>query len=112
MFIVYVKDMDLGRLFGSRVRAETLVALAATPKPQSAYRLAKAVGAQPIQVLKLLNELVPLVERGRDGWVLKDDLLRPFLAQELRAREQLSRDDKDALLREFGLRPRAGRGRL
>lgn len=103
--------MDLRQLFGSRVRAEVLVALAATSKPQSAYRLAKAVEAQPIQVLTILKKLVPLVERTPEGWLLRDDLLRPFLANALSVRDRLRRDEKDDLLRQLGRRPSEGLGR-
>ena len=96
--------MELRRLFGSRVRAETLRALALTSAPQSGYRLAKAAGAQPIQVLSLLKELRPLVEHVPGGWVLRDDRLREFLRADLRAQDEVRRHEKDQLLDRLGLR--------
>lgn len=103
--------MDLARLFGSRVRADVLLALAATPKPQSAYRLARAADAQPIQVLTILKKLGPGVERGPDGWTLQDQMLRQFLLGEGRRRDLHRREEKDELLVELGLKPASGDGR-
>ena len=98
-------------LFGSRVRARALEALAATPKPLSAYRVARAADAQPIQVLNLLKQLVPLVERTRDGWVLRNEALRQFLREEVGRREQVVRAEKDALLSRLGMRTSFEHGR-
>ncbi|MCI4325673.1 MAG: hypothetical protein L3K00_07345 [Thermoplasmata archaeon] len=103
--------MELDRLFGGRVRSETLQALAATSRPQSAYRLAKAIDAQPIQVLTTLKGLAPWVEHVTEGWVLRDDVLRHFLRLEYRRRERVLRDEKDELLLQLGLRPSLERGR-
>lgn len=103
--------MELERLFGSRVRAGALQALAATSKPLTAYRVAKAVEAQPIQVLTILKGLVPLVEQVRDGWVLRDDQLRRFLLTDLKEKDRERREEKDELLTQFGLRPSLEHGR-
>lgn len=103
--------MDLERLFGSRVRAEILLALASTPEPQTAYRLARAAEAQPIHVLTILRKLGPGVARGPEGWTLQDESLRRFLRGQLGLRDQSRRDEKDALLNELGLRPSTGHGR-
>jgi hypothetical protein len=103
--------MDLERLFGSRVRAGALQALAATSQPLTAYRVAKAIEAQPIQVLTILKSLVPAVERGSDGWVLRDEHLRRFLWDELRAQDQARREEKDELLTRLRLRPSIEHGR-
>ncbi len=103
--------MGVARLFGSRVRAEVLLALAATPRPQSAYRLAQAADAQPIQVLTILKRLGPIVKRGPDGWSLQDPQLRQFLLSETRRRDLERRQEKDRLLIELGLKPASGRGR-
>lgn len=103
--------MDVARLFGSRVRAEILLALAATPRPQSAYRLAQTAEAQPIQVLTILKELGPTVRRSPEGWSLQDPHLRQFLLGETRRRDLERRNEKDALLIELGLKPASGRGR-
>ncbi|MFI5418744.1 MAG: hypothetical protein ACHQ2Y_07625 [Candidatus Lutacidiplasmatales archaeon] len=97
--------MELARLFGSRVRAQTLQALAATSQPMTAYRLSRAIEAQPIQVLTILKSLRPMVERVREGWVLRDDHLRSFLLSELREKDRARREEKDVLLARIGLRP-------
>jgi len=103
--------MRMDRLFGSRVRAEALGILAGTSKPLSAYHVAKAVGAQPIQVLTILKSLEPgIVSHSVDGWVLSNDLLRQFLRQELSRREALHRSEKDQILIRHGLRPRRRHG--
>ncbi len=110
--MTYFALMDTGTLFGSRVRAETLETLAATSKPLSAYRLAKIVGAEPIQVLSILKSLDPdLVRHTSDGWVLTDDALRGFLRQALARRESERRSEKDELLIQLGFKPRAPHGR-
>ena len=106
--------MDLERLFGGRVRAQTLRVLAATTQPMTAYRVSKAVEAQPIQVLTILKSLVPIVERVPEGWVLRDDHLRGFLLDEIRGEDRDRREEKDELLARIGLRPSLehGRGRV
>lgn len=104
--------MDLPRLFGSRVRAEILLALASTPAPQSGYRLARAVGAQPIQVLTILRNLEPDVKRGPAGWTLQDEGLRIYLRGQLALRDRSRREEKDALLVGLGLRPSTSHGRV
>ncbi|MGD0719083.1 MAG: hypothetical protein ABSA15_05860 [Thermoplasmata archaeon] len=99
-------------LFGSRVRAGALETLASTSKPLTAYRVAKVIGAQPIQVLTILKTLEPdLVQRTEEGWVLKSDSLRHFLREELGRREMERRTEKDELLTRLRLRPRRERGR-
>ena len=104
--------MRTENLFGSRVRAGTLETLASTSKPLSAYRVARVIGAQPIQVLNILKDLEPnLVRRGEDGWVLLSDPLRRFLRDELGRREAEVRSEKDELLIQLRLRPRQGHGR-
>lgn len=103
--------MELDRLFGSRVRARTLQSLAATSKPMTAYRVSRAVEAQPIQVLSILKSLVPLVERVPDGWVLRDDQLRRFLLNDLREMDRARRREKDELLTQLGLKPSLEHGR-
>ena len=103
--------MDLGALFGSRVRAEVLEVLASTPRPLSAYRVARAAGAQPIQVLSILKSLEPhLVQHAPNGWVLTSEPLRRFLRDEISRREADRRAEKDELLVHLGLKPRLGHG--
>lgn len=104
--------MNTSRLFGGRVRAGTLETLASTSKALSAYRLAKVIGAQPIQVLQVLKALQPdVVRHTREGWSLTSDLLRRFLRDELARRERERRREKDELLVGLGLRPRRAHGR-
>jgi hypothetical protein len=103
--------MELERLFGSRVRAAALRTLAATSKPLTAYRVAKAIEAQPLQVLTILKSLVPAVERVPDGWVLRDEHLRRFLWSELQAQDRARREEKDELLTRLRLRPSIEHGR-
>jgi hypothetical protein len=99
-------------LFGSRVRADTLETLALTSKPLTAYRVAKVIGAQPIQVLTLLKSLDPEVVRHSDqGWVLVSDSLRRFLRDLSSRREAEQRREKDELLVRLALKPRSGNGR-
>lgn len=99
-------------LFGSRARAETLRALAGTSSPLSAYRLAQLAGAEPIQVLSILKSLQPsVVRRTADGWVLVNDQLRQFFRDETARLERERRTEKDELLSQLGLRPRAVDGR-
>ena len=98
-------------LFGSETRARVLEQLAATPRPQSAYRIARAIGAEPIQVLRILNGLNDLTERSAKGWTLTNDLLRRFLRERLRRDSEQIRREKDQLLVRFGMRPSSGYGR-
>jgi hypothetical protein len=98
-------------LFGSRVRAAALEALAATSKPLSAYRVAKVIGAQPIQVLVTLKSLAPqYVQRHAGGWMLVDDSLRRFLRDTLAKRESERRSEKDELIARLRLKSRRSRG--
>ncbi|MFY9716778.1 MAG: hypothetical protein WAK40_02440 [Thermoplasmata archaeon] len=105
--------MELERLFGGRVRAQALQTLAATSKPLSAYRVSKAIEAQPIQVLTIFKGLEPLVEHVREGWILRDENLRRFLVSGLREQDRTRREEKDELLAGLGLRKshEHGRGR-
>jgi len=104
--------MESRSLFGSRVRAGTLETLASTSKPLTAYRLAKLIEAEPIQVLTILKSLGPgLVRRSGTGWVMTNDSLRRFLREEVGRREAERRAEKDELQVRFGLRPRAANGR-
>ncbi|MCI4318698.1 MAG: hypothetical protein L3K23_01005 [Thermoplasmata archaeon] len=104
--------MSTSRLFGGRVRAETLETLASTSKPLSAYHLAKVIGAQPIQVLGILKALPPgLVRHTHNGWSLTNDHLRHFIRDELRREELEHRQEKDELLIGLGFRPRRAHGR-
>ncbi len=104
--------MRMDTLFGSKVRAGALETLASTSKPLTAYRVAKVIGAQPIQVLTILKSLQPdVVRRTDEGWVLNNDALRRFLRDEVTQREAEVRTEKDELLTRLGLRPRFGRGR-
>lgn len=99
--------MRNGNLFGSRVRAETLEALASTSKPLTAYRVAKVIERQPIQVLTILKALPPnVVAHTDEGWVLTSEPLRRFLRDELARREKERRVEKDSLLARLGLRQR------
>lgn len=97
-------------LFGSETRARVLEQLAATPRAQSAYRVAQAVGAEPVQVIRILKGLEGLTEHSAEGWVLTNELLRDFLRDRLALREARVRFEKDALLVHFGLRPRSKHG--
>ena len=98
-------------LFGSEIRARVLEQLATTPRSQSAYRIARAVGAEPIQVLKILKGLEGLTEHTAAGWVLTNELLRRFLRDRLARDEARIRREKDALLVRFGMKPSWGHGR-
>jgi hypothetical protein len=98
-------------LFGSKTRALVLDQLAITPRPQSAYRIAKAVGAQPIQVLRILKELSDYVTHTDMGWVLRDESLRRFLRERVAYREEVSRKEKDEILARFGKKPSTSYGR-
>lgn len=97
-------------LFGSRTRAAALETLATTSRPLTAYRIAKVVGAQPIQVLTLLKSLEPeIVRNSGEGWVLVNDLLRQFLREGLQKKEAERRAEKDELLLHLGMKARKGR---
>ena len=92
-------------LFGSEVRARVLEQLAKVPGPQTAYRIARSIGAEPIQVLKILKQLTTLTEQSASGWILRDDLLRRFIRRYSRRRELEIRREKDELLLRYGMRP-------
>ena len=92
-------------LFGSETRARVLEHLATTPTPQSAYRIAKAIGAEPIQVLKILKQLGDLTDQSDAGWILTNDSLRRFLRERLNRDGEQIRREKDELLTRFGMRP-------
>jgi hypothetical protein len=97
-------------LFGSRVRAAALETLAATSKPLTAYRVAKVIGAEPIQVLTSLKALEPeIVRHSGEGWVMVNDLLRLFLREQLGRAEAQRRSEKDELLVQLRMRPRRAR---
>lgn len=98
-------------LFGSETRARVLVQLALTPRPQSAYRIAKAIGAEPIQVLKILKGLWEFTEQSAAGWTLSNGLLRRFLRDRLEQDALRTRSEKDELLKRLGLRPSRENGR-
>jgi len=99
-------------LFGSETRALVLQQLAITPRPQSAHRIARAVGAQPIQVLRILKSLREYVSHSDLGWVLQDEPLRRFLRAQSAHREEASRQEKDEILVRFGMKPSTSYGRL
>lgn len=104
--------MRLEYLFGSSVRASALETLSATSAPLSAYRVAKVIGAQPIQVLTIFRALQPdVVRRSPEGWTLTNDTLRRFLRDELHRKEAERRAEKDSLLARHGMRPRSRHGR-
>ena len=92
-------------LFGSETRARVLEQLAATPRAQSAYRIARAIGAEPIQVLKILKALPGLTERSAAGWRLTNDLLRDFLRDRVDREAGRVRREKDELLVHLGMKP-------
>ena len=95
-------------LFGSGTRARVLEQLATTPRPQSAYRIARAIGAEPIQVLRILRGLSEFTQRTSTGWLLTNDLLRDFLRDRARRDEKQTRREKVELLLELGLRASSG----
>ena len=100
--------MSSAALFGGRVRADALETLALTSKPLTAYRVAKVIRAQPIQVLNVLKSLGPDVVRHSDeGWLLTSDSLRRFLRESSAQREAELRREKDGLLTQLAMRPRA-----
>jgi hypothetical protein len=98
-------------LFGSETRALVLDQLATNPRPQSAYRIAKAVGAQPIQVLRILKNLGEYVVHSDHGWLLEDESLRCFLRDKSAQREVVSRREKDEILVRLGMKPSTSYGR-
>jgi hypothetical protein len=104
--------MGIETLFGGRVRTASLEALAMTPKPLSAYRVAKAADAEPIQVLTALKALEPDVVRHTDlGWILVNEPIRRFFRDEVCKRDAILRLEKDELLVQMGRKPRKRRGR-
>ncbi len=92
-------------LFGSETRARVLEYLATTPKPHSAYRIAHSIGAQPIQVLKVLKQLRGLTDRTDAGWVLSNESLRVFLRARVDAEARRIRREKDDILVRLGAKP-------
>lgn len=98
-------------LFGSETRGRVLEQLVQNPLPQTAYRIAKAVGAEPIQVLKILKSLTPLTEHSVEGWILTDESLRRFLRNRSAHREDEIRREKDVLLVRYGMKPNVDHGR-
>lgn len=98
-------------LFGSETRGRVLNQLAETPIPQTAYRIAKAVGAEPIQVLRILKSLPGVIAHSTEGWTLENELLRRFLLDRLTHEASNRRAEKDELLVRFGLSPSFRRGR-
>lgn len=104
--------MQTDTLFGSSVRAGVLETLASTSVPLTAYRVAKVIGAQPIQVLSILKSIEPdIVRHSPAGWTLNSDSLRRFLRDELERREAERRQEKDELLVRLRLTPRHHLGR-
>lgn len=95
-------------LFGSETRARVLEQLATTSLPQSAYRIARAIGAEPIQVLRILRQMDDFVERSPSGWVLSNRPLREFLRDRMDRDAARIRKEKDQFLVRFGLRPSSG----
>ena len=103
--------MQLRRLFGSRVRGAALETLASTSKPLTAYRIAKIVEAEPIQVLTILKTLEPeIVRHSGEGWVLINGPLRQFLREGLAQEETERRTEKDELPVRLRRKPRGGHG--
>lgn len=98
-------------LFGSETRARVLEQLATTPRPQSAYRIAQAIGAEPIQVLRILKELNGVTEQSATGWMLTNELLRRFLRDRLNRDAEQIRREKDELLGYFGMKSSWEHGR-
>ncbi len=95
-------------LFGSETRARVLEHLASTPRAQSAYRVARAIGAEPIQVTRILKSLEGpegLAGHSAEGWVLTNELLRDFLRERLALRQARVRAEKDEFLVQLGSKP-------
>lgn len=103
--------MTMDPLFGSEVRGRVLAQMASTPFPQSAYRVARSVGAEPIQVLRILKSLEGITEHTPQGWVLSDHLLRRFLKERQRREEDRTRVEKDAILIQNRMKPSRGHER-
>lgn len=78
--------MTLANLFGGRTRAEALQLLATSSRPISSYRIAKTIGAEPVQVTTVLRNLTGFVNRTDDGWSLVDPMLRQLLRNQLKLR--------------------------
>ena len=98
-------------LFGSETRARVLEHLARTPRGQSAYRIAQAIGAEPIQVLRILKALEGLTAHSAAGWILTNDLLRRFLRDRSNRDTERIRHEKDELLEHHGMKPSWARKR-
>ena len=98
-------------LFGSETRARVLEQLALTPQPQTAYRIAKAVGAEPIQVVRILTSLTGYLEHSAEGWYLSNRTLRQFLRERSAHEANDVRREKDELLVRFGMKPSFEHGR-
>jgi hypothetical protein len=84
-------DPGVISLFGSRLRAATLGALANSRQPLTAYRVAIVTGSQVIKVITELRRLEQsgFVERSETGargagWSLPDPDLRDFLRRRVR----------------------------
>jgi hypothetical protein len=92
-------------LFGSETRARLLEQLALSPRPRSAYRLARIIEAEPIQVLRILKGLSEYAERTDAGWRLTDEALRRFLIERANRAATARRAEKDELLLRFGMKP-------
>ena len=91
-------------LFGSETRARALEQLAIAPRPQTAYRIARAIEAEPIQEVRILKALHGITHHMPNGWVLADDSLRRFLLERFHRDEERRRAEKDELLARFGMR--------
>lgn len=96
---------DMDPLFGSETRARVLEQLALSPQPQTAYRIAKAIGAEPIQVIKILTSLAGFLEHTAEGWSLSNRTLRQFLRERSAREGDEARREKDELLVRFGMKP-------
>ena len=108
----HVRSVKTGVLFGSRVRADALEALALTSAPISAYRVARSAGAEPIQVLTILKALQPdLVRRTPDGWVMVNEPLRRFFRDLVASRDAERRVEKNELLVSLGFELGSEHGR-
>lgn len=98
-------------LFGSETRGRVLEQLASSGRPQSAYGIALAVGAEPIQVIGILRRLGDHTRRSKQGWELVDEDLRRFLRARISRRERQLRTEKDEILVRYGLKARKPHGR-
>jgi hypothetical protein len=84
-------DPGVASLFGGRLRAVTLGALASAQTPLTAYRIAKITGSQVIKVITELRRLeatgvLDRVSRAGSapGWTLTDPALRDFFRRRVR----------------------------